>query len=612
MESDDVAIDVCPDQPGRMAIMPPGGLTLKQEVLKVPGARYDQANKRFTCPLSWASCVTLRGIFGDRLVIGEGLRRWARQQYDSRIGPALDLRTAMDAPGDPDLYGFQRAGVQFLTFAGHALLGDDMGLGKTVQAIRTLMMITRRGGNPFPALVIAPNSMVLTWQREFQQWWPGLTIVAVPGGTPAVKRRQMIMTPAHAHVISYETARSHSRLAKYGQFRIKRCIFCDPTLADIPINSPARCEYCRKELNRPWATVIIDEAHRIKDPTTKTARVCWAIREGSATHNIEPARYALALTGTPIGNAPQDLWPALRFIDPHEFPTKQAYIDRFCYATFNGYGTEIIGLNPDPKIRQEFYKIIDPVFIRRPKSAVLSELPPKIYSTRLIQMSSKQEAAYDAMEEDMIAHLDEGLVVSTSTLAKLVRLLQFSSAFATLEPSADPEEPPQVRLADPSNKIDALMEILSDMGDEPVVVFALHKQLIDLAVKRLDKTNIKYGLITGDQKAVDREVSIRDFQNGELRVMLCTIAAGGVGITLTRAGTAIFLQRSWSMIDNRQAEDRIHRIGSENHDQIEIIDIVSPGTIEERQREVLVSKADRLEEVVRDRTFMLRLLGRSA
>ena len=146
------------------------------------------------------------------------------------------------------------------------------------------------------------------------------------------------------------------------------------------------------------------------------------------------------------------------------------------------------------------------------------------------------------------------------------------------------------------------------MVDEPAVVFAQSRQLIELAAKRLDKEKISYTMIVGGQSADEREASKTSFQDGKVRVILCTIAAGGIGITLTRAGTAIFLQRSWSMVDNAQAEDRVHRIGSEIHDKINIIDILSIGTLEERQRLVLSTKEERLEEVLRDRDTLARLL----
>ncbi len=94
---------------------------------------------------------------------------------------------------------------------------------------------------------------------------------------------------------------------------------------------------------------------------------------------------------------------------------------------------------------------------------------------------------------------------------------------------------------------------------------------------------------------------MRAFQAGKLDVMLFTYAAGGVGINLTRADTMIRLQRSWSMIANNQGVDRIHRIGSEVHESITIIDLVTAGSIEETQIQRLYEKAERMEEIVRDR-----------
>jgi SNF2 family DNA or RNA helicase len=403
--------------------------------------------------------------------------------------------------------------------------------------------------------------------------------------------------------VSYETARSHSRLTGYGSKRLKRCIVCDKSLPDLPGNSQARCENCVKELNRPWATVIVDEAHRLKDPTSKQTRAVWALREGSKTHKITPARFAFALTGTPIADTPDDLWPSLRFVRPHEFPTKEGFTERYCQWAFNPHGpAKIIGLHPDPYRRQEFFQIIDPIMRRMPKEAVLPQLPPRVYTTRYVPMPAKQKTAYERMERDMIARLDHGVVVAINPLDQLTRLTQFASACAEL---TDGDE---VRLTEPSNKVDALMEILSDMGDKPVVVFAQHKQLIMLAAHHLDKANISYRLVTGDQSGLDQNLAVKDFQEGRTRVLLSTLGSGSEGITLTRANTMIFLQRSWREISNSQAEDRIHRIGSEIHDQVEYIDIVSQGTVEERQRGVLALKEEELEVVVRDRQVLSLIL----
>jgi SNF2 family DNA or RNA helicase len=93
---------------------------------------------------------------------------------------------------------------------------------------------------------------------------------------------------------------------------------------------------------------------------------------------------------------------------------------------------------------------------------------------------------------------------------------------------------------------------------------------------------------------------------------MLTLAAGATGITLTRSRTMLFMQESYSEIENMQARDRVHRIGSERHDAIRIIKQITPGTVEERREELLQAKQMRMEEVVRDRETLAKLLGAAA
>ena len=502
----------------------------------------------------------------------------------------------------PPMYPFQEAGALFLAFAKKAMLLDSMGTGKTRQTIETLKLIWTMGDNPFPAIVVCPNNMTLTWKKEFERWWPGVECVVIgheegkKTKLGAVGRRKQIESPAHVKIINYESVRSHSRLAPYGSIRLRRCEVCDPTLVGMKGYTQARCEHCKKELNQiTWKTVIVDEAHRLKEPKTKQTRSCWALR-------TDETEQVFALTGTAIANAPHDLYGALHLISPKEFPSRVKYIDRYTLTSFNIFGgMQVLGLREDTK--KEFFDIVDPRMRRMPKEAVLPHLPKKTYSERYVAMPKKQGDAYRQMEQGLIAQVGEGLAVAMNPLVQLTRLTQFASANAEITDEGE------IRLAEPSNKIDALMDLLNDMGDDPLVVFAQSRQLIELAAKRLEKADISYELIVGGQTAEERERAKDNFQSGRVRVILCTIAAGGIGITLTRAATACFLQRSWSMVDNSQAEDRVHRIGSEIHDKVEIIDIISIGTLEERQRTMLGQKADRLEEVMRDKETLLRLLG---
>ena len=228
----DVLIDVYDER--RIVITSDNVFRDKELIMQLPGCRYETKEHRFLAPLTWATCVAMRGIFGSRLSVGSKLIEWAQREHAERVSPSLELRASVEANGDPDLYPFQRAGVQFLAFARRAMLCDAMGTGKTVQTIRTLMELTRRGENVFPAVVIAPNNMTLTWKKEFEKWWPGLTAQVIKGS--AAKRREIIKTPAHVYVINWEGVRSHSRLAPYGSVRLMRCVDCDASLANVPAN----------------------------------------------------------------------------------------------------------------------------------------------------------------------------------------------------------------------------------------------------------------------------------------------------------------------------------------------------------------------------------------
>jgi SNF2 family DNA or RNA helicase len=134
------------------------------------------------------------------------------------------------------------------------------------------------------------------------------------------------------------------------------------------------------------------------------------------------------------------------------------------------------------------------------------------------------------------------------------------------------------------------------------------RQLIDLLSKRLTKLKIKHGLITGAQTAIERQIHMDDFQEGKTKFILCTIAAGGTGITLTKGSITAFLQRSWSMIENLQAEARTHRIGSEIHDRVLIIDYVTGGTVQERVFSAIDEKTKNLQLILRDDDLILKTL----
>ena len=422
----------------------------KELVKLLPGSRWDNDAKQWHAPLSWSTCKAMRGIFGDRLLVGPNLTAWAQREVDERVNPCLELRNAVNGPGDEALYPFQRPGVQFLVTARQALLADEMGTGKTVQVAVALRTLVEMGEDPFPCLVIAPNAVKTHWKRELEKWFPDIDVQVIAGG--AAKRRKIIDGIKHVGIINYEATWRHSRLTGYGSIRLKDA------------------EKEPKELNAvPWRTVIVDEAHRIKNPKAKQTRAVWQLG------HQDTVLYRWALTGTPMANAPDDLWSILHFVNQREWPAKSKFVDRYCLVSWNPFGgLDVVGIRP--VMKDEFYAVLDPRMRRMPKDLVLPFLPPKVRSTREAPMTAKQAKAYKQMEQQMVADLsdDDGesgvdFVAATVPIARATRLMQFSSAFAELNPEGE------VRLTDPSNKVDAMMEVIEEL--EEVVQVHPHRRL---------------------------------------------------------------------------------------------------------------------------------------
>jgi len=569
----------------------------KELIKAIPGSRWDATASYWTIPLTWAACVQLRGMFGDKLTVGEALRGWSWEEYSQRVKLAMELRGLIESPvGNVNLYPFQRAGVNFLLHAESALLGDEMGTGKTIQL---LDFIDRTSPESLPALVICPNSVKVNWAKEAATWTSKATPYVLTGTTlNRTKILQAAVKDSTSLVITnYESLMRLSRLSGFGSMRLARCVACDPRTS-TPDCTAARCEVHPRVLNTiPFRVVIIDEAHRIKDPKAKQTRAVWALT------SAESVSHVFGATGTPLANDPSDLWSIMRAIAPQEYPTKSKFVDRYALQAWNSFGgLDVVGLNPHT--RDEFFKIFDPRFRRMPKDLVLTQLPQKIRSTRLVEMSPKQKKAYDDLSKSLITRLDNGeLLVAANNLSAQIRLLQLSSSYCKIDVGPDPNDISTwtVELTEPSPKVDELIAILDELGDKPVAVAAEHRKLIELAARRLDKEKIKYGLITGAVDEYERDRALNAFQAGDLRCLLFTLKAGGVGLTMTAADTLIRLQRSWSMIDNLQGEDRVHRIGSEIHNSVHIIDIVTDGTVELLQIARLTEKLERLEEITRDR-----------
>ncbi len=585
---------------------------LKEICRSLPGARWDSDKNVWRIPVSWTGCLSLRSTFGQQLEIGPKLAEWATNEKVNRIDPSNLLRDLeMSEIGDEDLFPHQRAGVDFLAKAKRALLADEPGLGKTAQAIRALKRLKENGEEVFPALIVCPNTLKTNWEREFDRWWPGIDVQVVKGS--ATQRRKAFEHEAQVYVINWESLRTHSRLESYGPIALAHCTECGGHDSKI---TPARCEVHKRELNNiSFKSVVADEIHRSKDPKSKQTRALW-----SASGQAE---IRFALTGTPIANDVVDLWPILHWLDKKEWPSKTKWIDRYVNTFPNAFGALMV-LGLKPAMESEFFAGINPRMRRMLKARVLPWLPEVINDRRDVEMGTKQEKAYKQMLENMMAMLETSsaselngeiqeddysgdLVVATNPMVQMGRLIQFASAYGQIEQTETGEK---MLLSDPSCKVDALMDDIDsgDFGDDSVAVCAVSRQLIELLSAQMTKAGIRHGLITGAQNELERQQAIDDFQSGRTKWILFTAQAGGVGVTLTAARRLVMLQRPWSLVDYKQALDRVHRIGSEIHDSIIITDYVTEGTVEEKVIDTLGAKDYNFQQIVKDKDQLLKLL----
>ena len=585
---------------------------LKEVCRALPGAKWDSNKNVWRIPVSWTGCLSLRSTFGEQLEIGPELAKWAVEEKANRIDPCNVLRELESSEsGDEDLFPHQRSGVEWMVKARRGLLADEPGLGKTAQAIRALKQFHDSGEEVFPALIVCPNTLKTNWEREFDRWWPGVDVQVVKG--TATQRRKAFDHEAQVYVINWESLRTHSRLAPYGSVALARCVDCGGHDTKV---TPSRCEVHSRELNEiNFKSVVADEIHRSKEPKSKQTRALWA-----ASGNAD---IRFALTGTPIANNVVDLWPILHWLDDREWPSKTKFIDRYVDTYQNAFGAMMV-LGLKPAMESEFFAGINPRMRRMLKAKVLPWLPEVMTDRRDVEMGAKQAKAYKQMLENMMSMLEDtseeelqremdagalsgDMIVAPNPMVQMGRLIQFASAYGQIE-LLDGEE--KMLLSDPSCKVDALMDDIKngDFGNDSVAVCAVSRQLIELLSARMEKENISHGLITGAQNEMERQQAIDNFQSGKTKWILFTAQAGGVGVTLTAARRLVMLQRPWSLVDYKQALDRVHRIGSEIHDSILITDYVTEGTVEEKVIETLGAKDYNFQQIVRDKEQLLKIL----
>lgn len=531
-----------------------------------------------TVPLTWPAVVQLGATFtgngAGTWVPGPKLAAWTAEEIRRRTqAPAAGL----SVPPPPGMVprGYQIEAARVIAATGKTLILDDPGVGKTMESILGLLERQEELGEPVtPVLVICPASVIDPWLDEFAAWAPAWRAVAWHGD-----KRLRHRGKADVYVTSYETARNDAKDSRGPLVKLGA------------------------------AAVIVDELHLIANPHARRSQAVARIARRAAT--------GIALSGTSIKKNTGDLWMIMDALWPGAWPSKERWVKRYCKTHQADYQEEIEGLNLANEAELRIALLGQ---IRRvSKADVLAQLPPKVYSTRTVELPPAWRRAYDEMEAQMLAELpdDGGELSVMEVLTQMGVLARMAScafdAEITWEPDRETGEMKRhihTTLKEPCWKSDALLEILDERrGAAPVLAFAPSRQLIMIAGRAAEKEGHRVGYVAGGQSKAERTAAVAAFQAGELDLLAATTGAGGTGLTLTAAGTVAFLQRPWALTESIQAEDRAHRYGSEIHESIEIIDIIAKRTVDSRIRAALRDKAGQLAEWVRDPRVVRELLG---
>jgi SNF2 family DNA or RNA helicase len=524
-----------------------------------PDLKHTNPRGLLQVPVSWPLVVQLANVLGPkRLTLGPNLKAWSAVEVQRRGNPSELL--ARVTPGAPAPRDYQELGARMIAAEKRVMLFDEPGCGKTLASLLGMMELRVRGKLTGPILAVVPASTMDDWVAAAQRWTPFVPIAY--RGTPGVRKK--LLHRGDLIVASYEVV---SRDFAKG-------------LADL----------------NPQA-MIIDEIGWCCHPDTQRSR---AVRTLS-----ERAEFIVGLSGTPITHTPKDLWSALYALSPVAFPSKERYIKRF--LDDEGSLTTVT----DPEFRRCLYGQQR----RVAKADVLTQLPPKNYTTRYVELPPAAREVYDSMENDMVAEVEGGEITAMGALAMLTRLNQLAAATGVVSTKEVTDRKgtvkveTHVQLVEPSWKVDVMMEVLAERDGHQTTVFSPSRQLVMLAGKRAEKEGLRVGYIVGEQKPAERTQQIEAFQDGKLDVMMATVGAGGIGITLTAASAVIFLQRPWSATQSTQAEDRQHRLGSERHGSIDVIDIVAKDTVDSRVRGVLRDKHGALAALLQDPRILSECLG---
>lgn len=376
----------------------------------------------------------------------------------------------------------------------HCLNANPMGLGKTVETIETL-----RAAKAQSVCIVTPKIIRTQWVDQIKEWW---------GRDAEVYEKQKVLEPGKIYIINYDKLRSAATLEKFRRFR--------------------------------WDWLILDEAHKIKNRTSK---------QTIAVKQIPSAR-RVALTGTPILRYVDDLWSILNFLS--EFYSGKSYwafTEYFCKIERTPWGNKIVGTTDDVYRQEMLKKLLSYVMIRH--TAVEVAQGKSIEVVRL-PMTKSQRELYRKEKQLLLDQLPENCNISNGAVLAM-RLRQTTSW------------PGLFLENEPGPKFEWILEQCQNNPNERFVVFSAFEQTARALHHFLGDHKVSSVTITGKNPTLTNQLNKDAFIDGGIQVLIGTIGAMGQGYDgLQKVSRIItFIDRDWSPEIMAQAEDRLHRMGQQ-------------------------------------------------
>ncbi|WPD23696.1 MAG: DEAD/DEAH box helicase [Candidatus Electrothrix scaldis] len=420
-----------------------------------------------------------------------------------------------------ELRDYQAEGYIWMARLAHlgvgGCLADDMGLGKTLQSIAVILDRAENG----PSLVIAPTSVCLNWEQEVARFAPTLTLKTLSGMDD---RKAIVQNLGKRDILitSYTLLQQEVDLLE--------------TIS--------------------WQTVVLDEAQSIKNAATKRSKASMRLR----------AKFRLITTGTPIENHLGELWNLFNFINRGLLGTYKQFNSRFGIP---------IEKHQDQAARRQLKKLIRPFMLRRIKSEVLDELPPRTEITLRVEMKKSEMQFYEAIRQQAIENIESNGQKSGRHLQILAEIMRLRRACCN------------PKLIDENSKISSSkLQVFAEVVEEllesrhKALVFSQFTGHLALIREHLDKEGISYQYLDGTTPAKERIKRVDAFQAGEGDLFLISLKAGGLGLNLTAADYVIHMDPWWNPAVEDQAADRAHRIGQKR--PVTVYRLVTTDTIEEK------------------------------